>query len=140
MKFEVTVAMEELGVYDGVVQALKVLLDKVGELADKGQMSNMTLNETIFLALNPNGPDRRVMNFYQAREFAYEIGVLSHTPGTGTQFHYNVAEPDSRIIQQAFDKAMSENLRGMAKQITSSISQTLKQANMVIGQAVSDRH
>ncbi len=124
-EFRVIVALRDLGCYSGIIEALKVLFEKVQELMDENQMTQMVLDESIFLVLNP-GPNQRIMTFHQARDFAYEIGVITKAPKQKPRFHFGIKAPASETVEGAFSRAMEENLGHAVQQIALNISTILR--------------
>jgi hypothetical protein len=99
-KFEVLVSLKKVGEFDTFVQAFRVFFAKIKETLAQG--TSLQVFETAnFITLIRGNGQKFPMDFYQARDFAYEIGLLA---GDG-ELQENVKEPPLDVILSAFLEA-----------------------------------
>lgn len=109
--FRVIVGLEDICDRDTFVEAFRVFFDKIKEMIEAGTswQALETTNFIVFISQDEDGKTRSIqMNFYQARDFAYEIGLMA---GKG-ELQESVEEPPPDVIQRAFSKALGEHVKG----------------------------
>ncbi len=103
-KFKVIVGLADVGIYDTFVEAYKILHGKIKELLASGTSWQM-LDTTNFIEFTTGDGKKFPMDFYQARDFAYRIGLLA---GEG-ELQDNATEPSDDAVEVAFRSAVHES-------------------------------
>lgn len=95
MAFRVTVCLKDIGDYSTFSEAFRIFFGKIKEMVKSGT-SLQVLETTNFITHTElDAP----MDFYTARDFAYDIGLLA---GDG-ELQENVPEPPVEIVQFVFE-------------------------------------
>lgn len=108
--FKVKVGCENRGDFEKFVDAFSLFFTEVVEQVDSGTTVGW-LEATNFIVYTAPGKEIP-MNFYQARDFAYDIGLLA---GKGEL--QNINEPPEAVIESRFDKSKIEHIAHLINQL-----------------------
>ncbi|HEY4484480.1 MAG TPA: hypothetical protein VI978_02020 [Candidatus Paceibacterota bacterium] len=118
-KFNVVVAMENVGSLESFGEAFKVFFEKVKKLVAEG-MSCRVLKTTCWIEYAG-----AVMYFYDARDLAYKVGVLKG--------HGELVEPLPKVDPQVVDIAFAEVGLKQAEQLFVELENFVKFDEKVFG-------
>ncbi len=102
--FTVTVEFQEIGKFNTFKEAFKAFYEKVNETIQRGT-SLMALEQTNFIEYTTQKGQQCVMDFYQAKVFAHEIGLLTEDG----KLNETVEEPSEPAVAAAFLRAQFDN-------------------------------
>lgn len=94
--FEIIVGLQRVGSYKSFNEALIKFFEEIGLVIQKGT-SYQWLETSNFVAITHSSEPTDVMNFYDARDFACEIGLL-----VKGKIQRGVPEPKLGVVLQAF--------------------------------------
>lgn len=94
--FQVLVSLNELGTFESFNEAFKLFWKKIREVVREKGASYQWLETSNFIVLK-KGDIEHPVGFYDAKDFAYEIGLLA---GNG-EIQENANEPDA-VRTEAF--------------------------------------
>lgn len=117
--FRVVVAFEDVGQFDDFVSAFRLFYEKVKEMVRAG--SSWQVLETMCFIVYVGKDHRIPMGFYDARDFAYSIGLLA---GNGEL--QDIAPPAEGLVEATF-------LGVAAHEIDEQLQFVLKQLDEVCG-------
>jgi hypothetical protein len=117
--FQVKVGMEDLGEFPKFIDAFKLFYSKVLEEVKRGA-SLQWLETSNFLVYQGEG-FVQPMDFYDARDFAYTIGLLA---GEG-EIQDGVEEPATETIEATYAGVAKEYLKSQLRELSSATEAAL---------------
>jgi len=99
--FRIIVGLEDVGEFPKFTEAFKLFFAKIKEQVTGGTSWQVLETSNFIVYVTPT--DKRPMSFYQARDFAYEIGQL-----VGRGELREVEEPSESTLEAAFAKVVEE--------------------------------
>ena len=106
--FKVSVGLKEVGKFERFTEAFQTFFKEVRKQVSGGA-SLQVLETTNFIVCVSAGVWMQ-MGFYQARDFAYKIGLL-----VGRGELREIKEPPGAVIEEAFMQASANNLAALAR-------------------------
>ena len=99
--FTVMIELKDIGELSTFSEAFKLFISKIKEQVNQGT-SYQVLETTNFIVLTTADGEQLAMDFYHARDFAYDNGLMK-----GGKFQEKEELP-VEVVQRAFESAMRD--------------------------------
>jgi hypothetical protein len=119
-EFEAIVGMKLVGKYKSFNKALIKFLEEISIVLKAGT-SVQWLETANFLVSTGSSDPIGVMTFYEARDFAYDIGLM-----VDGEIQQGVAEPAAEVVSKAFKDCATQREIGEVEQFLSLVEEVLK--------------
>lgn len=129
--YEVIISFEHVGKYESFKEAAIKFFEGIKAVLDKGA-SWQWLETMNFLVRTSPGESEGVMLFYDARDFACNIGLLKNG-----EIQPDVAEPAPEVVSQAYKKCFEEMELAQRQELVVMLEQLHKKivdlSNCIVG-------
>jgi hypothetical protein len=124
--FQVTIGLKEIGEFSKFTDAFKLFYSKIIEQIKQG--TNAQFLETSNFIVYQRKGFTMAMGFYDARDFAYDIGLLA---GRG-EIQNNTEEPSNEVIENAYQKIATEYFQSEQEELAGILRNILVRLKSVL--------